>query len=64
MSEEQFNEEINKLKKALEVAEYEMLRSKAMKNETIIQSDNNNGYREVSAREVFTQLYNEPVPSY
>ncbi|MCQ2216684.1 MAG: hypothetical protein MJZ31_12315 [Bacteroidales bacterium] len=64
MSEEQFNEEINKLKKALEIAEYEMLRSKAMKNETIIQSDNNNGYREVSAREVFTQLYNEPVPSY
>lgn len=64
MSDEQFNEEINKLEKALEFAEYEMLRNKAMKNETIIQSDNNNGYREVSAREIFTQLYNEPVPSY
>lgn len=64
MSEEQYKEAVEKLKKALEIAEYEMLRSKAMKNETIIQSDNNNGYREVSAREIFTQLYNEPVPSY
>lgn len=52
------------LRKGLELAEYRMLRDKAMRNLTIIQGDGATGYREVSAREVFTQLYHEPVPAF
>lgn len=56
-----FNEE---LIKGLELAEYRMLRDKAMRNQTIINSDGNGGVREVSARELFVKLYNEPVPQF
>jgi hypothetical protein len=52
------------LLRGLELAEYRMLRDKAMHNETIIQGDDEKGWREVSAREVFMKLYNEPVPSF
>lgn len=52
------------LRKGLELAEYRMLRDKAMRNLTIVQGDGNTGYREVSAREVFTQIYHEPVPTF
>jgi hypothetical protein len=52
------------LLRGLELAEYRMLRDKAMHNETIIQGDGNGGWREVSAREVFVKLYNEPVPTF
>ena len=50
--------------RGLELAEYRMLRDKAMHNETIIQGDDENGWREVSAREVFVKLYGEPVPTF
>ena len=52
------------LLRGLELAEYRMLRDKAMHNETIIQGDEEKGWREVSAREVFVKLYNEPVPTF
>jgi hypothetical protein len=52
------------LLRGLELAEYRMLRDKAMHNETIIQGDEENGWREGSAREVFVKLYNEPVPTF
>lgn len=52
------------LLRGLELAEYRMLRDKAMRNETIIQGDDEKGWREVSAREVFVKLYNEPVPTF
>ena len=52
------------LVRGLELAEYRMLRDKAMRNLTIIQSDGADGWREVSAREVFVALYNEPVPTF
>ena len=52
------------LLRGLELAEYRMLRDKAMHNETIIQGDDEKGWREVSAREVFVKLYNEPVPTF
>lgn len=52
------------LVRGLELAEYRMLRDKAMHNETIIQGDDEKGWREVSAREVFVKLYNEPVPTF
>ena len=58
---QQYQEE---LVRGLELAEYRMLRDKAMRNETIIQGDDEDGWREVSAREVFTQIYNEPVPTF
>ena len=52
------------LLRGLELAEYRMLREKAMHNETIIQGDGKGGWREVSARELFVRLYNEPVPTF
>ena len=52
------------LLRGLELAEYRMLRDKAMRNLTIIQGDEEHGWREVSAREVFVKLYNEPVPTF
>ena len=44
------------LLRGLELAEYRMLREKAMHNETIIQGDGKGGGREVSARELFVRL--------
>ena len=41
-----------------------MLRDKAMRNETLIQGDGKGGWVEVSARELFVKLYNEPVPTF
>ena len=52
------------LVRGLRLSEYRMLRDKAMRNLTIIQGDGKGGWREVSAREVFVKLYNEPVPSF
>ena len=52
------------LLRGLELAEYRMLRDKAMRNLTIIQGDEEHGWREVSAREVFVKLYSEPVPTF
>ena len=51
------------LQRGLDLAEYRMLRDKAMHNLSIVQSDGEGGCREVSAREVFEQLYHEPVPA-
>lgn len=52
------------LRRGLELAEYRMLKDKAMRNQTIIQGDGAMGWREVSAREVFMQIYHEPVPTF
>ena len=52
------------LVRGLRLSEYRMLRDKAMRNLTIIQGDGKGGWREVSAREVFVKLYNEPVPTF
>ena len=52
------------LLRGLGLSEYRMLRDKAMRNLTIIQGDGKGGWREVSAREVFVKLYNEPVPTF
>ena len=56
-----FNQE---LKRGLDLAEYRMLRDKAMRNQTIIQGDGADGWREVSAREVFEQMYNQLAPTF
>ena len=50
--------------KGLELAEYRMLKDKAMRNQIVINSDGNGGVREIPARELFTKLYNEPVPQF
>lgn len=54
----------DQMRKGLELAEYRMLREKAMRNQSVIQGDGKGGVREVSARDIFTRLYNEPVPTY
>ena len=53
-----------KVEKGLELAEYRMLREKAMKNEVLIQADEKGNVIRVPAREVFVKLYNEPVPTF
>ncbi len=45
-------------------AEYRTLRRKAMLNENVVHSDENGNPILVPAREVFTKLYNEPVPTF
>lgn len=50
--------------KGLELAEYRTLRRKAMLNENVVHSDVNGNPVLVPAREVFTKLYNEPVPTF
>jgi hypothetical protein len=58
------NQEEELLKKALEIAEYKTLKQKAMLNQTVVQSDENGNIICIPAREVFTKLYNEPVPEF
>lgn len=64
MSSEERKKYREDLIRGLEIAEYRMLREKAMRNQTIVQGDGLDGAREVSAREVFSSIYNEPVPTY
>lgn len=58
------NEERITLIKALEIAEYRTLRRKAMLNEKVVHSDAEGKPILVPAREVFVQLYHEPVPTF
>ena len=64
MSKDERKQSLQELIKGLELAEYRMLREKAIRNQTVIQGDEQNGWREVSARELFVKLYNQPVPTY
>lgn len=53
------------LKEGLAQAEYNTLREKAMRDQTLIQGDDSEqGWHEVSARELFQKLYGEPVPKF
>jgi hypothetical protein len=58
------NQDKELLKKALEIAEYKTLKQKAMLNQTVVQSDEDGNIIYIPAREVFTKLYNEPVPEF
>lgn len=64
MSKDEKKKSMQELVRGLELAEYRMLRDKAMRNQTVIQGDGENGWREVSARELFVKLYNQPVPTF
>ena len=61
---ETINEITETLDRALEIAEYKTLKQKAMLNQTIVQSDEDGNIIYIPAREVFTKLYNEPVPEF
>lgn len=61
---EEHKEWVEQMTKALEIAEYRTLRRKAMLNENVVHSDENGNPIIVPAREVFTKLYNEPVPEF
>ncbi len=61
---ETINEITETLDRALEIAEYKTLKQKAMLNQTVVQSDENGNIICIPAREVFTKLYNEPVPEF
>lgn len=58
---QKYNEE---LIRGLELAEYRMLRDKAMRNQIVITNFEDSGLREIPARELFVKLYNEPVPQF
>lgn len=58
------SEERKKLIEGLELAEYRTLRRKAMLNENVVHSDADDKPILVPAREVFVQLYHEPVPTF
>mgnify|MGYP003291310476 CR=1 FL=1 len=57
-------QEYDILVKGLEKAQYNTLKMKSMRNEMILQNDEEGNITRVPAREVFTQLYNEPAPTY
>ena len=61
---ETINEITETLDRALEIAEYKTLKQKAMLNQTVVQSDEDGNIIYIPAREVFTKLYNEPVPEF
>ena len=54
----------DQLIQGLQLAEYRMLREKAMRNQSIVIGDENGVLTTVSARETFVRLYNEPVPQF
>lgn len=58
------DKEFDILVKGLEKAEYNTLRMKSMRNEMVVHCDEDGNITLVPAREVFTQLYNEPAPTY
>lgn len=64
MSKSEVEKKTREFTRGLELAEYRMLRDKAMRNQIVINSDGNGGLREVPARELFVKLYNEPVPQF
>lgn len=64
MSDEELRKYEEDLDRGLKLSTYRMLRDKAMRNLNIIQGDGKGGWREVSAREVFVNLYHEPVPTF
>lgn len=64
MSQNEINKFNEELIKGLELAEYRMLRDKAMRNQIVINGDGKGGIVEIPARELFTKLYNEPVPQF
>lgn len=61
---EEYRQNVNDLKEGMALAEYNMLKEKAKRNEMLIQSDGNGGTVEVPARELFRQLYNEEPPVF
>jgi len=58
------DKEYELLVKGLEKAEYNTLRMKSMRNEMVLQNDENGNIIRVPARELFVKLYNEPAPTY
>lgn len=52
------------IKKALEIAEYETLKKKAMLNQTVVQRGSDGNIAYVPARDIFQKLYNQPVPEF
>lgn len=64
MSNKEFEKFSETMRRGLELAEYRTLRRKAMLNENVVHSDAEGKPKLVPAREVFVQLYHEPVPSF
>ena len=52
------------LREGLELAEYNWLKERAMRNMMVSQANADGEPYEVSARELFVKLYHEPAPTY
>ena len=64
MSDKERDRYQEEVRRGLELAEYNMLREKAMMNRVVVVSDGVHGIQKVSARELFVKLYHEPVPTF
>ncbi len=64
MTQQQASELTNKIIHALEIAEYETLKKKAMLNQNVVVENENGDPIVVPAREVFVERFNEPVPTF
>lgn len=53
----------NEIIQGLQVAEYQTLRKKALLNETVVQTDDSGNVVHRPARDIFAELYNEPIDS-
>ena len=58
------DEERELLLKGLALAEYETLKGKAKRNEMVVHCTEDGTIYEEPAREVFAQLYREPIPTF
>lgn len=61
---EEYRSNVSDIKEGMALAEYNMLREKAMRNEILVQSDEAGNIVEVPARDWFRKLYGEEAPSF
>lgn len=59
MSEDERIEFRRKLREGLDRSRYKLIREKALRNEIIVEGDYHGGTREVSARKLLKEVYNE-----
>jgi len=53
-----------KIWNGLELAEYRMLREKALRDEIVIQGDEHGNIQRVSARKLLKEIYNEEIGQF
>lgn len=57
MTTEEKEQDIQKLMRGLEIAEFRMLKEKTLKGQMVVHGDGKGGYKIIPAKEVFARLY-------